>query len=41
MFAKHPDLAKRFAAETPPGAKLPYHVKDGKGPLARMYRKEK
>ena len=26
MFAKHPDIAKRFAAETPKGAKLPAHV---------------
>ena len=26
MFAKHPDIAKRFAAETPKGAKLPEHV---------------
>jgi hypothetical protein len=42
MFAKHPDIAKRFAAETPPGAKLPYKVgKDGKGPLSKLYAKSK
>lgn len=29
MFAKHPDIAKRLAAETPKGAKLPYHVGGG------------
>lgn len=42
MFANHPEIAKRFAAETPKGAKLPYHVgKDGKGPLAKLYSKGK
>jgi len=25
LFANHPDVAKRFAAETPKGAKLPAH----------------
>lgn len=29
LFAKHPDIAKRFASETPKNAKLPYHVGDG------------
>ena len=42
MFSHHPDIAKRFAAETPKNVKLPYHVgKDGKGPLARMFSKKK
>lgn len=27
MFAKHPAIAKEFAAKTPKGAKLPEHVK--------------
>ena len=27
LFAKHPDVAKEFAAHTPKGAKLPRHVK--------------
>ena len=27
MFLKHPAMAKRWAAETPKGAKLPEHVK--------------
>lgn len=26
MYANHPDIAKRFEAETPKGSKLPYHV---------------
>lgn len=30
MFAKHPGLAKEFAAATPKGAKLPYHVAGSK-----------
>jgi hypothetical protein len=29
MFAKHPEIAKRFAVETPKGAKLPYHKSSG------------
>lgn len=45
MFAKHPDIAKKFAAETPKGAKLPEHVggKSGgigmgrKGPLHHLF----
>lgn len=41
MFAKHPEIAKRFAAETPKGAKLPYHVKGGGGPLSKMFGKGK
>lgn len=41
MFAKHPDVAKRFASETPKNAKLPYHVKDGETPLKRMFGKKK
>lgn len=42
MYANHPDIAKRFQAETPKNASLPYHVgKDGKGPLAHMYGKKK
>lgn len=41
MFAKHPGIAKRFEAETPK-TKLPYHVgRDGKGPLSKMFGKEK
>ncbi len=27
LFAKHPDVAREFAAATPKGAKLPEHVK--------------
>jgi hypothetical protein len=27
MYANHPEIAKRFQAETPKGRKLPYHVK--------------
>jgi hypothetical protein len=27
LFAKHPDVAKEFAAATPKGKKLPEHVK--------------
>jgi hypothetical protein len=27
MFSQHPEIARRFAAETPKGAKLPEHVK--------------
>ena len=30
MFAKHPEIAKEFAAKTPKGAKLPEHVRKGK-----------
>lgn len=42
MFAKHPEIAKRFAAETPKGEKLPYHVgKGGGGPLSKMFGKGK
>lgn len=26
LFAKHPDVAKKFAAETPKGASLPEHA---------------
>lgn len=26
LFAKHPEVAKEFAAHTPKGAKLPEHV---------------
>lgn len=47
MFAKHPDVAKRFAAETPKGAKLPYHVGGGMsqggpktGMLSKLYGKK-
>jgi hypothetical protein len=37
----HPGIAKRFEAETP-NKKLPYHVgKDGKGPLSKMFGKER
>lgn len=28
LFAKHPDIAREFAAATPKGAKLPEHVKE-------------
>lgn len=43
MFAKHPDIAKRFASETPKGKKLPYHVGDsrGEGPIQKMFGKRK
>lgn len=42
LFARHPDIAKRFAAETPKGKSLPYKVgKDGSGPISRMFRKGK
>lgn len=34
MFATHPAMAKRWARETPEGAKLPEHVK------RRKHRKE-
>lgn len=27
LFAKHPEIAKEFAAATPKGTKLPKHVK--------------
>lgn len=27
LFAKHPEIAKEFAAATPKGTKLPYHKK--------------
>lgn len=40
MFAKHPGIAKRFEAETP-DKKLPYKVKDGRGPLHHMFGKGK
>ncbi len=40
MYANHPGIAKRFEAETPK-KKLPYHVKDGKGPLSQMFGKGK
>lgn len=30
LFAKHPEIAKEFAAATPKGAKLPKHVKHDK-----------
>ena len=30
MFAKKPEMAKRWAAETPKGKKLPEHVKPKK-----------
>lgn len=41
MFVHHPEIAKRFAAETPKNAKLPYHVgKGGGGPLSRMFGKK-
>ena len=36
MFAKHPDIAKRYAAETPKGAKLPMQVPKKK-PLSSMF----
>lgn len=50
MFAHHPEIAKRFAAETPKGAKLPEHVKSGgigmgkkygDRPLSKMFSKAK
>lgn len=42
LHANHPGIAKRFEAETPKGARLPYHVgKDGKGPISKMYGKGK
>lgn len=42
LFANHPDIAKRFAAETPKDAKLPYHVGKGSGgPLSHMFGKRK
>ena len=31
MWANHPDMAKRWEAETPKGKKLPEHVKKKKG----------
>lgn len=38
----NPKVAHEFAKETPKGAKLPYHVgRDGKGPLSRMFGKER
>ncbi len=40
MYAKHPDIAKRFESETPKGSKLPYHVGGGskpKKPMAAMF----
>lgn len=30
LFAKHPEVAKEFAAATPKGAKLPEHVRGSK-----------
>jgi hypothetical protein len=30
LYATHPEIAKRFAAETPKGAKLPQHVRKPK-----------
>lgn len=35
MYAKHPEMAKKFEAKTPKGKKLPEHVK-GKKP-SRKY----
>jgi hypothetical protein len=29
LFAKHPEVAKKYAKETPKGKKLPEHVKKG------------
>jgi hypothetical protein len=41
MFANHPSIAKRFAAETPKGAKLPQHVaKKPSGRLESMFGKK-
>jgi len=37
MFAKHPGIAKRFQAETPPGKKLLQHV----GRISAMYAQAK
>ena len=28
LFAKHPEIAKRWAKETPKGSKLPEHAKN-------------
>ena len=36
MYAKHPELAKKFQAETPKGADLPEHVKKRKDADQRM-----
>lgn len=36
MFANHPEMAKRWASETPSVAKLPEHV--GKGRKVRKLR---
>ena len=33
LFAKHPEVAKEFAAKTPKGKKLPRHVAKKKGKL--------
>ena len=31
MYENHPEMAKRWEAVTPKGAKLPKHVKDSRG----------
>ncbi len=37
-----PGVAKKFAEDSPKGKRLPYHVgNDGKGPLSRMFGKDK
>lgn len=36
LFAKHPGVAKEFAAHTPKGAKLPEHVA-GKSKKGKRY----
>lgn len=39
MFANHPGIARRFAAETPKGAKLPKHVSHSKPVLSSLFKK--
>ena len=36
LYSQHPDVAKKFAAETPKGADLPEHVKKKKREMSAM-----
>ena len=41
LFAHEPKVAKEFAAATPKGAKLPYHVgKSSPGPFTKAFGKK-
>ena len=38
LFANHPEIAERWAKETPKG-KLPYHIKDKRDAIKRKVQK--